>query len=121
MSDVISLVGALLLGLLVPACARWLWKRVEGALGGFKDSILKELKDMRKEITSLSDRTSILEADSVLQGRKIAFLDGVHSERAATARAVLEAADLLNRPVNPAPTHVVVDSPTLADLKQDKE
>ena len=85
-------------------------------MGAWSKTILDEIQSMRKELFAISDRVSILEADSLAHSRRIAFYDGVQSERAATAKAVLDAAEL--RHATHDPTHVVIDKVNLDDLRE---
>ncbi len=81
MTDYLPLVAAALIGLLVPACAKWLWSKIE------------------RPLSEIGDRMTAIEEKQTAQGLDIAFLKGVQSERAQTAQAAVMAAALVTHPL----------------------
>ena len=98
MAEFVPTVAALLLGILVPACAGWLWNKVKTELNAGNATLMHKIEEIQIEQQTMRSDHSALRAVQITQGEAIAYLQGADSQRAQTATAALEAARLLLHP-----------------------
>lgn len=84
MTDYLPLIAAALIGVLVPACTRWLWRKIE-----------QPLTVIGARIGRVEDKQEAQEARLHAHDVEIAYLKGVQSERSQTAAAAVTAAALV--------------------------